>query len=160
MLINSLINIPFSLIQGLGRPDLTAKFHLLELPIYVGMAWFLVGKFGIQGAALAWCLRVTLDAILIFWASQKLIPTSFSAFIKHGFIRASIVFLGLVTASLAVILIVQDVITQIVLTAGLLAAFCLVVWKYLLSSNEKDALLFTLSLRGLRETQNVNPWEK
>lgn len=160
MLINSLINIPFSLIQGLGRPDLTAKFHLLELPIYVGLAWFMVGKFGIQGAALAWCLRVTLDAVLIFWASQKMIPTSLSAFIKHGFIRASFVFFGLVTASLAVILLFQEVVTQIILMAGLLAAFSLVVWNYLLSSNEKDALLLTLSLRGLRGMKNMNPLGK
>jgi O-antigen/teichoic acid export membrane protein len=150
MLINSLINIPFSLIQGLGRPDLTAKFHLLELPIYVGLAWLLVDKFGIQGAALAWCLRVTLDAALIFWASQKLIPSSLSAFIKYGFVRAFIVFLGLVTASVSVVLSIQEVIVQIALTFGLLAFFSLVVWKWLLSSNEKGALLSTMRLRGFR----------
>jgi O-antigen/teichoic acid export membrane protein len=153
MLINSLINIPFVLIQGLGRPDITAKFHLLELPIYIGLAWFLVGEWGIKGAALAWCLRVTLDAVLILWASQRLIPTSLSAFIKQGFIKTAAIFLGLVAASLATVLLVKDVIIQIVLMAGLLAVFSLAAWKRLLTSNEKGAFLYTLRLQGYKKTK-------
>ncbi|WP_353687074.1 flippase [Thermodesulfovibrio sp. 3462-1] len=56
VLINSLAHFPFALLQGIGRPDLLAKFHLLELPIYVGMAGGLVKVWGITGAALAWTL--------------------------------------------------------------------------------------------------------
>ena len=33
--INSLAQVAFAMIQGAGRPDLTAKLHLLELPFYL-----------------------------------------------------------------------------------------------------------------------------
>lgn len=72
MLINSLATIPQALVQGLGRADLTAKFHLLELPIQVVVGWALIGRWGIPGAALAWSFRVTLDAALLFWAAHRL----------------------------------------------------------------------------------------
>jgi O-antigen/teichoic acid export membrane protein len=48
VLINSLAQTPFALLQGVGRPDLPAKFHLIELPVYVGIAWILVSQFGIH----------------------------------------------------------------------------------------------------------------
>ena len=68
VLINSLAHTPFALLQGVGRPDLPAKFHLFELLIYIGIAWLLVSKWGINGAAMAWTLRVTLDTFLLFGA--------------------------------------------------------------------------------------------
>jgi O-antigen/teichoic acid export membrane protein len=151
VLINSLINIPFSLIQGLGRPDITAKFHLLELPIYIGLAWFLITKWGITGAALAWCLRVALDAGLIFWASHKLIPSSVYAFVEHRFVRAAFLFSGLVVACLAAVFLLSGTILQILASAGLLAIYGVAVWKYLLTSNEKRALPFALKLKSLKK---------
>jgi O-antigen/teichoic acid export membrane protein len=66
VLINSLAYVPFGLIQADGRPDLTAKLHLAELPIYLAMLWFLVHAFGIIGAAIAWTTRVTVDAGALF----------------------------------------------------------------------------------------------
>jgi len=54
MVINSLAQIPFALIQGFGRPDLTAKFHVLELLLYVPLMWLFVLNLGIVGGAIAW----------------------------------------------------------------------------------------------------------
>jgi O-antigen/teichoic acid export membrane protein len=73
MLVNSLGQIPYSAIQAMGRPDLTAKIHLLELPIYLGMIWLLTLKMGITGAALAWLFRVVIDTTLMYLTAQKLI---------------------------------------------------------------------------------------
>ena len=72
VLINSLAYIPYALLQGLGRPDLPARFHLMELPLYVGVAWLLVAYGGIVGAAVAWTLRVGMDALLLFGATFRL----------------------------------------------------------------------------------------
>lgn len=69
--INSLAHTPFALLQGAGRPDLPAKFHLLEFPIYVAIVWLSVSHGGITGAAVAWTLRVTIDALLLFGATFK-----------------------------------------------------------------------------------------
>ena len=41
---------PSALIQGVGRPDLTFKLHLIELFPYLVAAWFLIRGFGIEGA--------------------------------------------------------------------------------------------------------------
>ena len=63
---NAPAQIAFSLIQASGRPDLTAKLHLLEAPLYFALFWFLVHNYGINGAAVAWTLRVLFDAIVLF----------------------------------------------------------------------------------------------
>ena len=71
VLMNSLSQIPFALLQGVGRPDLTAKFHLVELPVYGALAFWLVREMGVSGAALAWTLRVSLDGLLLFGAARR-----------------------------------------------------------------------------------------
>src|SRR6185437_10435968 len=41
---NALTYVPYTALQALGRPDLTAKFHLLEVPVYVGLCIFLIPR--------------------------------------------------------------------------------------------------------------------
>lgn len=75
VLINGLAHVPYAYLLGRGRPDLPAKFHLIELPLYAAAAWLLIGRFGITGAALAWTLRVSVDAALLgvaVWREQPL----------------------------------------------------------------------------------------
>jgi O-antigen/teichoic acid export membrane protein len=67
---NCLAYIPFAMIQGHGRPDLTAKLHLAELLPYVALLWLALEWKGAVGAAMAWSLRVWVDAALMFWASR------------------------------------------------------------------------------------------
>lgn len=74
VLINSLAQIAFWQIQGAGRPDLTAKLHLIELPLYAGVFVLLTRAYGVEGAALAWLLRVSVDAFAIFVISTRLLP--------------------------------------------------------------------------------------
>ncbi len=72
VLVNALAHVPYVLLQSAGRADLPARFHLLELPVQFVMAWLLITGFGITGAALAWTLRMTLDATLLFTAAVRL----------------------------------------------------------------------------------------
>jgi O-antigen/teichoic acid export membrane protein len=70
MWINGLAVNPFMLLRARGRPDLTAKFHLLELipyviALYAGVTWF-----GLAGVALAGIFRVMLDTLLLYRASR------------------------------------------------------------------------------------------
>lgn len=71
VLANSLAFIPFSVLQGVGRADLTGKLHLIELPIHIFLAWVLISRWGIAGAATAWTIRTTVDAALLFLAASK-----------------------------------------------------------------------------------------
>lgn len=59
--INSFGYISQCLIQAYGRPDLTAKLHVVELVLYFPYLWWLVLNEGIEGAAIAWSIRVTIS---------------------------------------------------------------------------------------------------
>ncbi len=68
--INGLAFVPFALLQARGRPDIVAKFHLLELIPFLALLWIALHRFGIVGAAAVWVLRVALDAVLLFNAAH------------------------------------------------------------------------------------------
>ncbi|SDH72179.1 Membrane protein involved in the export of O-antigen and teichoic acid [Paraburkholderia phenazinium] len=68
--INSLASIPYSHLQAIGRPDIVARFHALELLPFIALLWWTVHRFGLLGAALAWSTRCAVDAILLFWAAR------------------------------------------------------------------------------------------
>ncbi len=76
VLINAIAHIPYTFLEASGRPDVPAKFHLAELAIHVPLAWYLVGAFGITGAAVAWTLRVTLDTTLLLIAAKRIVRVS------------------------------------------------------------------------------------
>lgn len=63
--INGIAFIPYSLLQGQGRPDLVAKLHTWEVVPYAALLYFALGKFGLFGAALVWNVRVAVDAVLL-----------------------------------------------------------------------------------------------
>jgi len=140
VLINSLAFTPFALLQGIGRPDLPAKFHLLELPVYVGVAWILVSEFGIAGAAGAWTMRVVLDALLLFWAvfkvyrlSPRLLAESGMAFAILELVMLAGIAYGLKASGLALPLTVQ-----FLLAIGLLASFAFLAWNYVLDDTDRS----------------------
>lgn len=66
VVVNGLAVVPFTLLQAIGRPDLTGKLQVVELPLYLAAVTWLIHHLGIEGAAIAWSGRVTLDAILLF----------------------------------------------------------------------------------------------
>jgi O-antigen/teichoic acid export membrane protein len=71
ILINSMGHIPSILVQSAGRPDLSAKLKLLEVPIYLAFTWWLILHYGINGAAFAWVLRALMDSSLLFYVSRR-----------------------------------------------------------------------------------------
>jgi O-antigen/teichoic acid export membrane protein len=74
--INAIAHVPYTFLEASGRPDVPAKFHVLELVIHVPVAWYLVGAYGITGAAIAWTARVTLDTTLLLAAASRIVPVS------------------------------------------------------------------------------------
>ena len=76
VLMNSLAHIPSSFIVAMGRPDVNAKFHMIELLVHLPIVWVLIHRFGVKGAAIAWTIRVTFDAALLFIAAARILHTS------------------------------------------------------------------------------------
>jgi O-antigen/teichoic acid export membrane protein len=66
--------IPYALMQGQRRPDITAKIHLVEALPFVAILYVFVMAFGLPGAALAWSLRTVADCILMLWFGQCMSP--------------------------------------------------------------------------------------
>lgn len=73
VVINGATYIPAVFIQAAGRADVTAKFHLLELCLYLPALFALLSAFGVLGAAVAWVARVTLDAAFLFGYALRLL---------------------------------------------------------------------------------------
>jgi O-antigen/teichoic acid export membrane protein len=69
--LTSLNTVPFAAIQGSGRADVTAKLHMLELPVYLAALYFGIHHFGIIGAPLALLVRITLDSVLLHALALK-----------------------------------------------------------------------------------------
>lgn len=72
--VNCLAQAPFSLIQGAGRPDITGKLHLVELPLYAAAIYLLSQRFGLEGVAMAWVLRVAVDTAVLYVAAGRFLP--------------------------------------------------------------------------------------
>lgn len=69
--INSLGIIPFEHLQATNRPDITAKFHAIEVVPFLAVLWMGVHYFGLVGAAWAWSLRVTFDVLLLLIVTRQ-----------------------------------------------------------------------------------------
>jgi len=148
VLVNSLAHLPFALLRGVGRPDLPAKFHLLELPLYIGIVWFLINQWGIAGAAMAWTLRGTLDALLLFGATFKVYRFSPRLLATNGTMLACFALIVLTGASygLKVLIGTFPLLAQSLLILGLLALFALFAWKSILDNSEREAVLKMVKL--------------
>jgi O-antigen/teichoic acid export membrane protein len=84
VLINAVAHVPYTFLEAAGRPDVPAKFHMIELAIHVPFAWYMVGRYGINGAAIAWTARVTLDTTLLLLAASRIVPVSLRRVFWNG----------------------------------------------------------------------------
>ncbi|HEX7126916.1 MAG TPA: flippase [Thermodesulfobacteriota bacterium] len=113
--VNSLGRVAQTLVQGVGRPDVGAKLHLLEALPYAAALWVLVHRFGILGAAAAWTGRVALDTTALFWLAGRLVPA-----LRRETRRAILLTSG-GAASIALLALVPDLAARSALAVVLLA---------------------------------------
>lgn len=92
-LVNTLARPASTILQSAGRPDLTAKVHMIEIIPYLLALWLLIEKFGIAGAAAAWFLRVLVDAIILNALVWRILP-DLAPVIKKIFLIAIVVLIG------------------------------------------------------------------
>lgn len=134
-----LAQIPFALIQSAGRPDLTAKLHFIELPFYLLIVWWLIGVYGIEGAAVAWVARVAVDALFLFGMAQRFLPGSkpnmrcmaFSIIIALLILALAVLLVGVAMKGLFLVL--------------TLIAFTLLAWRYIIDNVDKQKIYTFIS---------------
>jgi O-antigen/teichoic acid export membrane protein len=129
--VNSLALVPFTLLQGAGRPDLTARLHLMELPFYLGLLWWLISTRGIEGAAIAWTARVAVDALFLFGMARRLLLDNDRIRLRTVLLPAS----ALVILALAALL--QGLVVKGFFLLGTIMCFVPVTWFRILTPEER-----------------------
>lgn len=124
-LANGLGRLPFSLLQGAGRADVTARLHLLELPAYALLLLLLIPRLGVEGVALAWAMRAGADALVLHGLAYRLVPSS-----RAGVCRG-LMLLGLGATALAAVASLEVLWPRVLLAAALAALTLAAGWRLL-----------------------------
>ena len=129
--LNSIAFFPFTYLQSIGRPDITAKIHLFELPLYLILMWYFIPKLGITGAALVWLIRIFIDTSLLFYFTQKVFQRKTE--IKFNF--------NSILALLSIILIISTIfisgiVFKLLFILAVLLTFSIIVWKKILGPED------------------------
>jgi O-antigen/teichoic acid export membrane protein len=138
ILINGLAQVPFALLQGIGRPDITAKLHLIEFPIYIILFLVLVSNYGIDGAAIAWVVRALMDLIMLSLRTRKLL------YLSKLLIRLSASLFG-VLLILLLGLLISNIYFKGLYIFLIIAVFILSSWLWILTSEEKEYIKHCVS---------------
>jgi len=140
-LIGTLGNIVHNYVLALGYPHAIAKFHLIELPLYTGVAFGLTATLGVQGMALGWMLRRILEAGYVFLLLQKIEPQNIQALIANGFIRALIIMIAFAFfVAMASWTIRPDSLMWTILAVGMIV-FGILIWKNVFNTVEKRGFI-------------------
>lgn len=130
--INSLAYVPSGLIESAGRPDLTAKLHMAELPIYLLILWWMLDTYGIVGAAIAWVLRMVIDIIFLSIIAHRLLST------VTLFSLRSILISGITLCTLVLGAMIPELAMKYLFLGIILLVFMAATWLFTLSSDEKS----------------------
>jgi len=140
VLVNGISYVPYNILQALGRPDLTGKFHLLELPIYLLLCMVLIPKWGIEGAAIASTIRFSLDFVLLFWAANKYCMCTLSNFWTKSYGHMAILGLSLIFVLAGIRSSIPNIWLRLVLASMAVVAYVSGSWVLIVSSKEKPRL--------------------
>lgn len=128
----SMAYLPYTLLQGSGKPELPARRHLLELPLYLVLIWYMTKHFGIIGTAQAWVIRAAVDLILMYALALRLLPEGRNQIL---------ITLGVMTGSLLLFLPAAwpvGLLHRCLAGIGCAGVFYLVSWFYLLRRVSKS----------------------
>lgn len=146
VLISSLAHIPSEVLHGLGRPDLPAKFMMIELPLYAVGAWLLTRAMGIAGTALALVLRVLLDAALLFAAAAVLLPAATHQR-EAPALGPAMLLAGAFAGVLAVAAVLrEDLWLQVAVAGCATAGFGWLAWSRVFDPRDREALRSALQM--------------
>lgn len=125
---------PHTALQSAGRPDLIAKLHLIEVPIYAAMLATLLRWRGLEGAAMAWTARTILDAAGLLWLARRRVGTP--VFPKIGGAWSLLAMIAVLALGFQLTSVAMKATYLVIGTA----AFVALAWRGLLSERERAAL--------------------
>jgi len=140
--IHSLGRVPYGLIQGAGRPDLTGKLHIVELPFYILGLWLLIHTNGIVGAAMAWFFRICLDTVCMFVIAHRLLV------IKKEIMIQKMYFIGCALPIFMFATFPDTLFMKTLFLVFFLSIYFCATWFKLLDTNEKAMVLARFRMFG------------
>ncbi len=145
-LVNTQARMPYITLQSAGRPDLTAKIHLLELAPYALVLWLLTQRFGIAGAAAAWFLRVLVDAIALNLTARSQIRE------LAGAVRNNLTLLGIALMGFGLAVLAEGLLTRALMLLIVIAVSVYflrpVIWPLLRVQRKDDPISPSLDASG------------
>ena len=129
--VNSLAYVPFALLQGVGKPEVTATLHLIEFPPYLALLWWLTKIHGVQGAAIVWSARVIVEAFVAFVLVKRCLPS------KNPIRLRSALVPGLALLIFALAATLQGSVVRGLFLMATILCFALVAWFRILTPGER-----------------------
>jgi O-antigen/teichoic acid export membrane protein len=127
-------------IQALGRPDLTAKRHLFELPFYACGIYIAAKEFGLIGVAVIWTAWALLDLLILFYIRYLLTKARLPENIRNG--KLPLVYVSFFSIAYLLASFFQYS-NYILLLASifLVILFYFVGWRFLLNKGNRNLLV-------------------
>lgn len=131
--VNTLGQGALTLVQAVGRPDITGKLYLIELPLYATLLAYLLPRYGILGVAVAWALRAVVDAVAMLLTCPVLVRES------RSIVQRMLAWLALVVPLLTLGMFVPGTTPRIAVTAVAIPVIAAVAWWWMLTPEERRA---------------------
>jgi O-antigen/teichoic acid export membrane protein len=141
-LCQALAQIPFVLLQGAGRADLTAKLLLAELLPYLLALWLAIRSGGILGAATVWLARALIDSAVLYLLAARLLGLPWTQ-VR----RATAAFAGFLLVNAGLVALALDAVGKGIMLAACLAVFGVIAWTLILSEDERRLVMSPLHAR-------------
>jgi O-antigen/teichoic acid export membrane protein len=139
VLINCFVHVPSNFLCGLGRPDVIAKLLLLELPFYVPFCYLMIRRFGIEGAALAWSVRVVIEVALLMMFTRRLFGLPLSLLRERSLLHSLLLSLGLAGLAIGTVWgLTSDWGLQVGVVVVGLVVYAGFVWKWGLDDSDRE----------------------
>jgi O-antigen/teichoic acid export membrane protein len=139
--LNALAFVFAALVEGVGRPDVVAKYHVAELPIYLLVLVALTTRFGILGAACAWLLRMSWTVPIFVALAVRVAGLSWREIMRLGLPRDASLAVGVVAAACIFWLTVRPGWAGALAAGAVLAAFFLLCnWYFCFDERERVAV--------------------
>ncbi|MCS7052678.1 MAG: flippase [Ignavibacterium sp.] len=147
---NCIAQILFSFIEGIGKPDVTAKLQLIELPLYIVLMYYFTKNYSIVGASLVFMLRMLIDFILLSAIVKNITRIKFST--RFNF--KQYVLSATILVSFALILI-EDFLIKILLSLIIFTFLIFLIWYYFIEFEDKKKLWTLLKVLLLMKKEEV-----
>jgi O-antigen/teichoic acid export membrane protein len=141
MLVNALSWVASNLILGLGKANWVAQIHLAQLPLHLGLCYLLIHFFGINGAAVAYLIRVTFEATCMFILSWRLKPVTRGVLRDPSLMKLVVMLAVYVLGIAAIRFFSPRFVTQLAVSAALSLVFVALVWRQILEPYDQQLIL-------------------